>query len=96
MELKENLRRISTELLLFGVLILLFLTGLALNLPATAQWIASKVICVNMGFLHAHIVRKLAFPKIDWQGGVNAGVLLAIALYCVFILAYAVGGLRQM
>ena len=94
MELKENLKRISTELFLFGVLILLFFTGLALNLPPTAQWVLSKVICVNMGFLHAHIMRKLAFPKIDWQGGLNAGVLLVVSLYCIFVLAYAIGGLR--
>lgn len=92
--LKENLKRILVELILFIILLLLFLTGYALDLPATAQWLLSKVICVNLGFLHAHIVRKLAFPKIDWQGEINAGVILTVSLYCVFILAYAVGGLR--
>ena len=52
-----------------------------------------KVMLVSAGFLHAHIVRKLAFPKIDWNKDEKKFLkILVIALYVIFIWAYARGG----
>jgi len=89
----EQLRRVAYDLLL--ALVLLFVYGFELYkyLPAPLQLISVKILLVSLGFLHAHITRKLAFPAVDWElEEVNAKNLLVIALYVVFIYAYANAG----
>lgn len=93
MNLLEQLRRVAYDLLL--ALVLLFVYGFRLYeyLPAPLQLIFVKALLVSLGFLHAHITRKLAFPSVDWElEEVNAKNLLIIALYCIFIYAYANAG----
>lgn len=52
-----------------------------------------KVGLANAGFLNAHIVRKFAFPKIDWEDNKCMMLkILIIVLYVVFIYCYTVGG----
>lgn len=63
-------------------------------LPAPIQAIISKMGLVSVGFVHAHITRKIAFAKVKWDNPASDPMqkLLIIALYVVIIYAYALGG----
>jgi len=88
-----QLARITPDVLVATALGLLFLTGTYLSLPAPLQLVFLKVILVSMAFIHAHIVGKLAFPKVDWEWEACSQVMIVrVALYLVFVYAYAVGG----
>lgn len=57
------------------------------------QLLIYKILLANAGFLNAHLVRKLAFPKCEWKETNNKELkLLIIALYVVFVYCFAVGG----
>lgn len=87
------MKRIVLDLTIALFLLLLYLTRFYEYLPAPVQLISVKVLLVSMGFIHAHITRKLAFPKVQWEEErLNAKTLLVITLYAVFIYAYAQGG----
>lgn len=74
-------------------LLFLYLTKFYEYLPAPVQLVSIKVLLISIGFMHAHITRKLAFPSVDWnREGINAKTILVIALYIVFVYAYAIGG----
>lgn len=52
-----------------------------------------KLLLPNTGFLNAHVVRKLAFKEANWKNDEQRyHKLLIIALYVMFIYAYAEGG----
>ena len=52
-----------------------------------------KALLVSAGFVHAHLARKLAFPKVDWTTSKGPYLkILVIALYVTFIFAYSRGG----
>jgi len=88
-----QIKRIIFDFIIFVVLIALYASQFYVNLSSATQLIFIKVLLVSMGFLHAHITRKLAFPKVDWQTeGINAKTLLVISLYVIFIYAYANAG----
>ncbi len=93
MQVVKELKRLSMDLVVIILLLLLYITRFYEHLPAPVQLISVKALLVSMGFMHAHITRKLAFPQVDWaEEGLNAKVLLVIVLYAVFIYAYAQGG----
>ncbi|MEM0333206.1 MAG: hypothetical protein QXX30_01945 [Candidatus Aenigmatarchaeota archaeon] len=93
MNLLGQLKRIAYDLLLALVLLFIYSFKLYEHLPVPLQLISVKILLVSLGFLHAHITRKLAFPSVDWElEEVNAKNLLVIALYVVFIYAYANAG----
>lgn len=88
----HGLKRIMFDLVLLGLLIS------AMVLLPTPQrrgleWLMLKAAQVSAGFLHAHIMRKLAFPKVNWYDNDRAWLKgMVIALYVVVIFAYARGG----
>lgn len=85
--------RITPDLAIATVLALVFLTGTYMILPAPLQLIILKVVLVSSAFLHAHIVGKLAFPKVDWEWDhCSPAMVVRVALYVIFVYAYAVGG----
>ena len=86
------LKRIAWDLVIALVLLTVYSMQLYQVLPTPLQLVSAKVLLVSLGFLHAHITRKLAFPTVDWEGNLNAKTLLVIVLYFVFIYAYAIGG----
>jgi hypothetical protein len=52
-----------------------------------------KVLLVSGGFLHAHIVRKLAFPYVNFKTSKNKmHQAMIVGLYLTIIWAYARGG----
>lgn len=62
-------------------------------LPAPLQLVALKAMLVSAGVLHAHIVRKLIFPKINWEADISkAKTYVAIIFYTVIPISYAFGG----
>lgn len=92
-EVINALKRVTFDLVIAVILLLIYALRLYEMLPAPLQLLSVKVLLVSLGFLHAHITRKLAFPSVDWeQEGLNAKTLLIIALYTVIIYCYAMGG----
>lgn len=90
----RQLGRVAHELLLSFVLIGTYLSGSYLQLSPTLQTIMLKTTLVSLGFLHATITNKVAFPAIDWSNADEdkTDKLRAIVLYAVFVYAYAMGG----
>lgn len=88
-----QLKRVAYDLLIALFLLLLYGFQLYEFLPPPLQLISVKALLVSLGFLHAHITRKLAFPSVEWEmEDFNAKTFLITFLYCVFIYAYASGG----
>jgi hypothetical protein len=91
----KQVGRVVPELLISGALIHMYIVGQYLNLPPTLQVIVLKAALVSLGFLHAHITGKVAFPAVMWSkpGGEGGYVpILRIVLYVIFIYAYSHGG----
>lgn len=88
----ENIKRILFDVVIFAMLILVYTTEFYVYLPQPVQLVALKALLVSMGFLHAHITRKLAFGSVNWENGLNSKAILSIILYVVIIYAYATGG----
>lgn len=87
------IKRIILDLVLFTVVIGLFMTEAYSYLPAPIQLVALKALLVSAGILHAHIVRKLIFPKVDWNHKeLKGATLVSIVFYTIIPLCYAFGG----
>lgn len=88
-----QLGRVTHEIVISGLLLWFYLGGAYLQFSPVVQTIALKATLVSLGFLHAHITRKIAFPAVTWGDGKN-GMLkaLCIALYVIFVYAYSNGG----
>ena len=88
----KGIERVLFDLILFaGLVTALFL----LPTPERQglELLMFKAIQVSAGFLHAHIMRKLAFPKINWYDDDRSWLKgLVIALYVIVIFSYARGG----
>jgi hypothetical protein len=88
----ENFKRTWLDVVL-GILIAMFyLSGVYESFAPPLQLITLKIVLVSMGFLHAHAIGKLAFPKVDWNGEFASSHLLRIVLYASVIYAYSQGG----
>lgn len=93
-DLIKQIAKVSHELLISGCLLGMLLTGAYVALAPTLQTIMLKATLVSLGFLHAHITNKIAFPAINWSNADadKTDKIRAIVMYFVFIYAYAVGG----
>ena len=90
---KASIKRIIVDILILTVILGLFATKLYETLPMPLQLVALKALLVSAGIFHAHIVRKLMFPKINWETDINkAKVYVAIAFYIIIPICYAFGG----
>lgn len=88
-----QLGRVTHEIVISALLLWFYLSGIYLQFAPTVQTIALKATLVSLGFLHAHITRKLAFPSVSWKSEEEPMLkLLCISLYVVFIYAYSHGG----
>jgi len=93
MQVVRELKRVFVDICIVLILLALYLTRFYEYLPAPAQLIFIKALLVSMGFMHAHITRKIAFSRVKWEEeGLNAKTVLVIAIYVVFIYAYSQGG----
>ncbi|MEM0325252.1 MAG: hypothetical protein QXW35_05090 [Candidatus Aenigmatarchaeota archaeon] len=87
------MKRIALDILVVITLLIIYATKSYLFFPVVLQDLSYKAMLVSLGFMHAHITRKLAFPNVDWNSeGLNAKTLLIISLYVIFIYAYSQGG----
>lgn len=88
-----NLKRISLDVILFLATLGLFAIHQYASLPAPLQLLALKAMLVSGGILHAHIARKLIFPKVDWTSEkITGNIIAALIFYIIIIYAYAIGG----
>lgn len=87
-----QLKRVIFDLcLLIIVGIILFLYSS--NTQGAGQMFLFKALLVSAGFLHAHIIRKLAFPYIDFNKTKDTQQKwLVIAIYVVVIMGWTRGG----
>lgn len=86
------MRRIAFDLVLVLGLVLLFYFGVYEFVPAALQVIALKALIVSMAIMHAHIVGKLLFGKVDWGGEFRIHHAVRVVLYAFVLIAYSMGG----
>jgi len=95
-----NLKRLGFELfVIFTIFSLIFfvpsdfLTSGNPKLGIISLFI-SKFLFVSAGALHAHLIRKLFFPYInfDKEEGLTSNAVLVIAIYVMVIFAWSRGG----
>jgi uncharacterized membrane-anchored protein len=93
-EAASSVKRVLPDSIILLILVIALLTGFYKFLPNPLQTLISKIILVSAGFIHAHITRKIAFPSVNWDSSRDNDMkkLLVIALYVIFIYAYAQGG----
>ncbi len=85
-------KRIIFDLLIAALLVFVYTTGFYEELSSPLQLVSLKILLVSMGFIHAHITRKLVFKKVNWNGDWTPQKIIVIGLYIVIIYAYAQGG----
>jgi len=88
----DNFKRIWFDLLLGILVTVFFVSGFYENFAPPIQLICLKIVLVSMGFLHAHVIGKLCFPKVYWKNDFHPTHLVRILLYVVVIYAYSQGG----
>ena len=87
------MKRIFIDIILFLATLLLFVLHNYITLPAPLQLLAFKAMLVSAGILHAHIARKLLFPRVNWSEFKMTGLhYVTIAFYIIIIYAYSIGG----
>ena len=88
----KEIKRFIVDLIIIFLLFCLYATKFYEHLHPPLQLVSLKALLVSMGFVHCHIVRKLAFKGIEWDGDWTPRKVLIIVLYAVFIYAYSQGG----
>jgi hypothetical protein len=92
-KLVEQFKKIGFDAAIFVVLLTIFFLKGYDALPIALQLVALKALLVSTGILHAHIARKLIFPKIDWGENILRGkTYVAIAFYIIIPWCYAISG----
>lgn len=86
------MRRIAFDLVLVLGLVLLFYFRVYEFVPAALQVIALKALIVSIAIMHAHIVGKLLFGKVDWGGEFRIHHAARVVLYAFVLIAYSMGG----
>jgi hypothetical protein len=87
------MKRLSVDILLLMATLSLFMLHAYTYFAPPLQLTFLKAMLVSAGLLHAHIARKLLFPRVDWQQETLKGnTYVAIAFYIIIPLCYAFGG----
>jgi hypothetical protein len=86
------MKRVALDIVLLLGIFVLFASRMYEVLPAPLQLVTLKALLVSAGVLHAHIVRKLIFPKVDWQISPQGNTYASIVFYTVIPICYAFGG----
>lgn len=92
MEILNGLKRVWIDLVLGIGIFAFYLSGVYENFAPPLQLISLKLVLVSMGFLHAHAIGKVCFPKVDWKGEFTPSHIVRLFLYVVVIYAYSQGG----
>ncbi len=91
-KISKEVKRIAVDLIIIVVLFCLYATKFYEHLHPPLQLVTLKMLLVSMGFVHCHIVRKIAFREVEWDGNWTPRKVLIIVLYATFIYAYSQGG----
>jgi len=87
------MKRVWADIALFVLIVCFFAIHQYTHIPPPLQLLSLKAMLVSAGILHAHIARKLLFPKVNWDNiKLTGGLYVAIVFYIVIIYAYAMGG----
>lgn len=88
-----ELKRVSTELIILAIIAaVLFVWQFDIQRQGL-ELLLFKMLLVSAGFLHAHIIRKVAFGYINFRYSADSmHKALIVALYVVIIWSYARGG----
>lgn len=92
--LLKQFLKVLPEISISAALIYFYLSGAYLTLPHSLDLAMLKATLVSLGFIHATLINKIAFPAIDWANADadKSDKIRAIVLYGVIIYAYALGG----
>ncbi len=87
-----QLKRVVFDICLLAIVgMVLFI--FSKDTQGAGQMFLFKALLVSAGFLHAHIIRKLAFPYIDFNKTKDIQQKwLVIAIYVSIIFAWSRGG----
>ena len=99
-KLKWTFSRIWFELLaIISIFAIIFLTPSSYIASADARigllaLFITKFLFVSAGTLHAHAIREILFPYINFnkEEGLTSNAVLVIAIYVIVIFAWARGG----
>jgi len=86
------MKRIIIDLCIFTAIVLLLVFKEYLIFAAPLQLVLLKMLLVSAGILHAHITRKILFPRVNWTNEFKPNTIVAISFYIVVPLCYAFGG----
>lgn len=86
------MKRVALDIVLLIGIFILFASHMYEVLAAPLQLVTLKALLVSAGVLHAHIVRKLIFPQVNWKMQLQGNSYASIAFYIVIPLCYAFGG----
>jgi hypothetical protein len=89
--MREIKRIIVDSLIAFGI-IAIFATDMYESMPAPLQLVSLKALLVSAGVVHAHLVRKLIFPQVNWGSKLEGNGYASIVFYIVIPVCYAFGG----
>jgi len=88
----KEIKRLAVDLMVILILFIAYATKFYEHLHPPLQLVSLKMLLTSMGFTHCHIVRKIAFKEVEWDGNWTPRKVLIIVLYATFIYAYSQGG----
>ena len=86
------MKRLFLDFLIMLIITALFFTKAYEYAPPAIQLTFLKMLLISMAVMHAHIVGKLLFGTVAWEGELRTHHLARLALYVTFPICYAIGG----
>lgn len=86
------MRRLWTEILIVLIITALFMSRVYEFAPPALQLVLLKMLIVSMAIAHAHVVGKLLFGTVNWDGEIRVRHMARMALYAIFPICYAISG----
>ncbi len=92
-ERMAQIKRVKWELLITLLVVAMFMSGVYEMVPPAIQLLTLKAVQVSLGFVHAHLIGKVAFPTVAWEDQTwTPAHVIRVALYVVVPYSYSVGG----
>ncbi len=92
-ERMAQIKRVKWELLITLLVVAMFMSGVYELIPPAIQLLTLKAVQVSLGFVHAHLIGKVAFPTVVWDDRQwTPAHVIRVALYVVVPYCYALGG----
>lgn len=88
----NTLKRLGIDIVIVVLITALFITKAYEFAPPALQLLTLKMLIVSMAVMHAHIVGKLLFGTVAWDGELRTHHFARLALYVTFPICYSIGG----